>query len=87
MPGMNGPELAVELRKLQPGLQIVFMSGYTADTLTERALPPGSILIEKPFDADDLLATIRRSSARRRSPHAEARPMFGHPRRGQPLGG
>jgi two-component system cell cycle sensor histidine kinase/response regulator CckA len=60
MPGMNGPELAVELRKLQPGLQIVFMSGYTADTLTERALPPGSILIEKPFDADDLLATIRR---------------------------
>ena len=36
------------------------MSGYTADTVHGRgSLPPGSAFLEKPFDSDTLLRTVR----------------------------
>ena len=38
MPGMSGPQLAARLTELQPGLPVVFVSGYT-DRPDE--LPPG----------------------------------------------
>ena len=51
MPGMSGLELA---DRLQP-LRSLFISGYSA----ERGLPPGSALLEKPFDHGALLAEVR----------------------------
>ena len=55
MPDMPGPELA---RRLE--LPTLFVSGYAADTVHGRgSLPPGSAFLEKPFDSDTLLRTVR----------------------------
>ena len=57
MPGMNGPELARQVRRLRPGLPIVFFSGYAdpeavaGDAIRQR-------IIRKPFRASELAAQI-----------------------------
>jgi PAS domain S-box-containing protein len=61
MPEMLGTELAEKMREIQPGLRVVYMSGYSHDVLAPRALtdPDRSAFIEKPFNARALLETIR----------------------------
>ncbi|MDZ7373483.1 MAG: PAS domain S-box protein [candidate division KSB1 bacterium] len=54
MPGLHGPELAEEIRKLRPEVKIIFMSGYPASTLQRQAKWNGQILLQKPFDLDEL---------------------------------
>jgi DNA-binding NtrC family response regulator len=63
MPGLAGPDLAVQLREVHPGLRVVLMSGY-ADAF-DRNLPDGSTvdLLEKPFSTDELLALLDRTLA------------------------
>ncbi len=36
MPGMNGRELAMHLRALDPALRVLFMSGYSSDVVAEQ---------------------------------------------------
>jgi PAS domain S-box-containing protein len=60
MPEMAGPELAEQVRAVRPGLPTLFVSGYTAETLSSRGgLPPGSAFVEKPFAAATLLQALR----------------------------
>jgi CheY-like chemotaxis protein len=60
MPEMPGPELAERFRALQPGVGVVFMSGYTAETIGAHAtLPRGSAFLQKPFDANTLPRAVR----------------------------
>ncbi len=54
MPKMHGPELAKKLCGFQPGLKVLFMSGYTDD-----ALDPGLQFIQKPFTKTELLSKIK----------------------------
>lgn len=58
MPDGNGPELAVRVRKLRPGVPVVFMSGYTEDALRDAA-PADAVLLQKPFDAAALLHIVQ----------------------------
>ncbi len=57
MPGMNGPQLARQVRVVRPSLPIVFFSGYAdpeavaGDTIRQR-------IVRKPFRAADLAAQI-----------------------------
>jgi CheY-like chemotaxis protein len=61
MPRMSGRELAERIRERQPGLPIVFMSGYSGDEMVQRGLLlEGIPLIKKPF-APDVLETAVRS--------------------------
>jgi PAS domain S-box-containing protein len=56
MPGMQGKELADRIRELQPGIAVLFMSGYTQGLLSAQGiLEPGINLIEKPFNEASLL--------------------------------
>ncbi len=55
MPGMSGLELA---ERLAP-LRALFISGYSADAATSGDLPPGSGLLQKPFDHTRLLSEVR----------------------------
>jgi len=58
MPGMNGEEVARELRKVRADVPIVFITGYAdADSLT--GIAQGSI-IAKPFTRVDLVETLDR---------------------------
>ncbi len=60
MPGMSGGELAQRLRDEQPGLRILFMSGYTDDAVVRQGvLEKGVPYLQKPFTAEALAARVR----------------------------
>jgi len=60
MPGMNGRALAQELTRQRPGIKVVFMSGYTGQTYSEKSpIGPGSFFIAKPFSRQALTSKIR----------------------------
>ena len=62
MPRMSGPELALRLRALQPGVRILYMSGYSEDLVSRHGmLEPDADLLEKPFDEVGLLSRVRKS--------------------------
>lgn len=64
MPGMNGRELAEQLRALQPQMRCLFMSGYTADIITNHGmLEEGVSFIQKPFTLNELASSVRRALA------------------------
>ena len=60
MPGMNGRELAASVRKLNPRVRVLYVTGF-ADTLFKgvQELSPGESFIEKPFGAEGLLEATR----------------------------
>jgi hypothetical protein len=61
MPGMLGTELVEQIKTVRPELNVVFMSGYSHEVLAPGALAEngGSAFIEKPFNAGELLRTVR----------------------------
>ena len=60
MPGMQGKEVAQQVRKLQPDVAVLYMSGYTEGLLSAQGvLEPGINLIEKPFNEKSLLRKVR----------------------------
>jgi PAS domain S-box-containing protein len=60
MPTMSGPALAEALRRRQPALAILFMSGYNDAAIeSQGTLAPDSALIEKPFTVDALAHKVR----------------------------
>lgn len=60
MPGMNGRELAQQLSAMQPGLKVLFMSGYTADVIAHHgALDDGIHFIQKPFTVHNFATKVR----------------------------
>lgn len=60
MPGMSGAQLVERLRHARPGLRVLYMSGYTDDTLTRHlALDSGVPFIQKPFSAPALSEKVR----------------------------
>ena len=62
MPGMSGRELAETLRALQPGLRVLFTSGYSSDQVLRRSLAEGEgIFLEKPFAPEEFERALRRS--------------------------
>jgi CheY-like chemotaxis protein len=56
MPGMDGVQLFLELRKHQPGLPVIFMTAYAAGDLIQRGLESGAVgVLNKPLDIHLLL--------------------------------
>jgi two-component system cell cycle sensor histidine kinase/response regulator CckA len=60
MPGMSGHELAKRLKSLYPKMKILYMSGYTDDTIVlHGVLLEGVNYIQKPFTVDALTKKVR----------------------------
>lgn len=61
MPGMiNGAALALEARRLLPGVGVLFMSGYPEDAITTKGiLNQGATLLSKPFRKADKATAVR----------------------------
>ncbi|MBS1793595.1 MAG: PAS domain S-box protein [Acidobacteria bacterium] len=60
MPQMSGKELAVEIRKVLPAIRILYVSGYTANTIGHHGvLEEEADFIAKPYHIDQLGAKIR----------------------------
>lgn len=59
MPGMNGRDLAIKVAELCPGVLTLFMSGYTADIISQKGvLENGINFIQKPFEQRNLLLKV-----------------------------
>ena len=60
MPKMNGKEAVDRIHLLYPQLKVIFMSGYTDETISHHGvLDPGLNFIEKPFKPEKLARKIR----------------------------
>ena len=66
MPEMDGPTLARELRSRNPGLKIIFVSGYAEDAF-KKNLPDGEQgqygFLPKPFTLKQLVAAVKETMA------------------------
>lgn len=60
MPQMNGQELYREVLEVQPGIKVLFMSGYTDDIVVNQGMMNESInFIQKPFSVKYLIDKVR----------------------------
>jgi CheY-like chemotaxis protein len=60
MPKLNGKDAYDEVRKIKPGVKIIFASGYAPDILQQKAsLEYGASLIFKPFSPFELVRKVR----------------------------
>lgn len=60
MPGINGRVLAERLAPWQPGMKVLYMSGYTDSFISGHGvLEPGTHLLHKPFTEEALARKVR----------------------------
>ncbi|WP_031496910.1 hybrid sensor histidine kinase/response regulator [Bryobacter aggregatus] len=60
MPGMNGVELSYKALEAKPSLKVLFVSGYTDESLLEAGqFPSGTAFLQKPFTLGSLLGKVR----------------------------
>ena len=59
MPRMRGPELAKQLKRLIPGLKVVYMSGYSEEFSQGPSFLEGASFLQKPFSRDAFLRQIQ----------------------------
>jgi DNA-binding NtrC family response regulator len=60
MPAMTGPQLAAEMVRRAPHVEVLYMSGYFGDALTQYGLDEAAAaIIHKPFKPEQLLKVVR----------------------------
>jgi two-component system cell cycle sensor histidine kinase/response regulator CckA len=60
MPDMNGQDLVKVIKQTYPNIKSLFMSGYTADIITNKGvISDGLNFLQKPFTLYDLANKIR----------------------------
>jgi CheY-like chemotaxis protein len=61
MPGMNGPELLVQLQLILPSLFVLMTSGYSPESLRARGMnvPVGSGFLPKPYRSKQLVEAVQ----------------------------
>ncbi len=61
MPSMSGPEFIQNMRAFQKGLKVLYMSGYTENTIMNHGILEKDVeYIGKPFKPQALIAAVRR---------------------------
>jgi two-component system cell cycle sensor histidine kinase/response regulator CckA len=59
LPGINGVQLALRLRALRPEMQVLYVSGYTDNSIVQhRVLEPGLAFLQKPFSSKNLARKV-----------------------------
>jgi RNA polymerase sigma factor (sigma-70 family) len=72
MPGLSGLDLQAELKQRGLRLPIVFITGQATVPMSVQAMKQGAAdFLQKPFDGQTLIATIRKAIARSRRQAAE----------------
>jgi two-component system, NtrC family, response regulator HydG len=64
MPGKNGVESFMEIRRMKPDAKVFMMTGYSVEDLLRQATREGALgVIEKPMEAEDVLRMTERVGA------------------------
>jgi len=67
MPGMDGIETLHEIKKNHPLLGVIILTGYASVKTSVEAMKAGAFeYLEKPYDIEQLVATITEALARKR---------------------
>lgn len=73
MPDMDGLELQEELMRREAGLPVIIVTGHGDVPLAVRAMKAGAVdFLEKPYDQDVLLASVRRALSEAEQAHERA---------------
>ena len=68
MPGMDGVSLGQEARKLQPGLNVILVSGYSASHLAKPGVDMTQFhFLRKPFRMAEVARLLRKSTTTART--------------------
>ena len=59
MPGMGGHELAQKVRAVRPQTKVLYLSGYTEETVVQGGSNAGTAFLQKPFTLQVLLRKVR----------------------------
>ncbi|HYR69498.1 MAG TPA: ATP-binding protein, partial [Candidatus Dormibacteraeota bacterium] len=60
MPGMSGRDLAERLSVERPGIRVLFISGFTDDTMVRRGVRDAKVaFLQKPFTLENLAQKVR----------------------------
>jgi len=60
MPGLSGPDLFLRVAVDDPGLKVVYISGYATEAMARQfGLDRSRPYIQKPFTANQLVSTVR----------------------------
>jgi CheY-like chemotaxis protein len=78
MPGKNGVESFLEIKKLKPHAKVYMMTGYSVDQLLRQAIDHGAMgVFSKPVDISKVLKVLKDISPRGIALIAEDDPDFG----------
>ena len=65
---MSGADIARDIARTHPEVEVIFCSGYTASAIVHQGrLDPTARLLEKPFSEEDLATILDQALERRRS--------------------
>lgn len=77
LPGINGVETFLELKKIRPAARVMMMTGFSLEQLIAQAIENGALgVLYKPFAATDLLSTLGQVTPRGRVLVADDDPDF-----------
>jgi len=66
MPGLSGMEVLQEIKKLQPDIEVIIVTGYGTLTNAQEAIRYGAAdFISKPFNVADIIAIVSKAFERR----------------------
>ncbi|HVP15423.1 MAG TPA: ATP-binding protein [Terriglobales bacterium] len=63
MPELSGPEVAREVRRLRPGIRVLYLSGYAPGESVQAAEDLDAPLLSKPFALESLARKVREALA------------------------
>jgi PAS domain S-box-containing protein len=59
LPGIGGPDVAAQLQGQRPAMKVLFISGYSDETIARQGIPSSASFLAKPFSPEVLLAKVR----------------------------